>query len=43
MEDVLPRPTPEAQKDLLDRIAGASPVEVPAEVESELSKEDLPW
>ena len=42
MEDVLPRPTPEAQKDLLDRIAGASP-EVPEEVASELAKEDLPW
>jgi len=43
MEDVLPRPTPEAQKDLLDRIAGASPAEVPEEVASELAKEDLPW
>ena len=42
MQDVLPRPTPEAQKDLLDRIAGASH-EIPDEVESELSKEDVPW
>ena len=42
MQDVLPRPTPEAQNDLLDRIAGASP-DVPEEVESELSKEDVPW
>ena len=38
MDEVLPRPSPDAQKELLDRVrAGAN--EAPAEVESEFSAE----
>ena len=41
MDEVLPRPSPEAQKELLDRVrAGAN--EAPAEVESEFSA-DKKW
>ena len=35
MDDVMPRPTPDAQKQLLDRVRGASTPEVDKEAQLE--------
>ena len=37
MDDVMPRPTPDAQKELLDRIRGAQNKNVDEELEAEFS------
>ena len=37
MDDVMPRPTPDAQKELLDRVRGAQNKNVDEELEAEFS------
>ena len=37
MDDVMPRPTPDAQKELLDRVRGAQNASVDEELEAEFS------
>ena len=37
MDDVMPRPTPDAQKELLDRVRGASAQDMDKELEAEFS------
>ena len=43
MDDILPRPTAESQKEFLENLMSESAGSIPNEVEEELKTEDLPY
>ena len=43
MDDILPRPTADSQKEFLENLMSESAGSIPNEVEEELKTEDLPY